>query len=337
MTAGATMAESHIQMPEARRVLEEGLCAHFSRDVRIANIERKALEVSSHHTDRLRVILESGERLRVIFKRLQPGANLYDGNEREVLIYRRLLAGQLFGAPALYASLYDTTRGLYWLFLEDVGDMTLEHCDIDEWLPAFRWLARMHSAYWGREEELRALHCLAEHDGQYYAMIAQRSRRNLEIAGEPGLLAQFDALIAPYTLLVEQLCGQARTLVHGDIFPKNIAVQERWTVRPLDWESAGIGLAAWDLARLLDGWGKPRQGFIDAYLTEAEMHGVEIDRPSFLLTLASCEVVNVLWHLQWSESACRDARFVRGRLHALERAWSDIGEGSLSATPGVGA
>jgi hypothetical protein len=337
MTAGATMAASRVEMPEAQRVLEEGLCAYFGRDVRIASVERKPLEVSSHHTDRLRVTLESGERPRVIFKRLQPGANLYDGNEREVLIYRKLLAGQRFGAPALYASLYDTARRLYWLFLEDVGDMTLEHCDIDEWLPAFRWLARMHSIYWGREEELRALDCLAEHDRDYYEMIAQRARRNLELAGEPGPLAQFDALMAPYALLVEQLCSQPRTLVHGDIFPKNIAVQERGLVRPLDWESAGIGLAAWDLARLLDGWGKPRQGFIEAYLAAIEAHGTEIDRPTFLRTLSCCEVVNVLWHLQWSDSACRDARFVRGRLHALERAWSDIEEGSLSATPGADA
>src|SRR5262249_53921058 len=73
-----------------RKVLEQGLSAYFGRPLRIAGLKRRPLATSSHAIERLRVKLASGERLRVIFKRLSPGEELY-GNEREVLIYRRLL------------------------------------------------------------------------------------------------------------------------------------------------------------------------------------------------------------------------------------------------------
>src|SRR5205807_4296869 len=109
------------------------------------------------------VTLDCGERLGVVFKRLRPGEKLY-GNEREVLIYRALLGGQRFGAPALYASVYDEARGHYWLFLEYAGQQTLHRAGMDEWRAAVRWLAGLHAAYWGRADVLRALGCLGEHD-----------------------------------------------------------------------------------------------------------------------------------------------------------------------------
>src|SRR5262249_2224433 len=117
----------------------------------------------------------------VIFKRPQPGEELY-GNEREVLIYRSVLRGERFGAPALYASVYDAQQGRYGLFLEDLGNSTLDHGGVRTWMAVARWLAEMHATYLGREAELRALGCLMEHDTAYYRMVAQTARRNLELA-----------------------------------------------------------------------------------------------------------------------------------------------------------
>src|SRR5262249_42889827 len=151
-------------------VLEQGLSANFGRPVRVTALEGEPLETSSHSIDRLQVLLDSGERLRVIFKRLRRGHPLY-GNEREVPIYRRLLVGGRFGSPTLYASVYDESQGRYWLFLEDLGERTLKGAHWEDWLAAIRLLAEMHGTYLGREDHLRALQCLGEHGPEFYQML----------------------------------------------------------------------------------------------------------------------------------------------------------------------
>src|SRR5262245_5762401 len=141
-------------------LLEEGLSTHLGRAVHIAALEGQPLEAqSTYPIDRLRVTLTSGEEIPVIFKRLSaaPGSK---GGRREVLIYRRLLAGQRFGAPALYGYVHDHAQGRFWLFLEDLGEETLGGGDFHDWLAAVRLLAQMHATYHGREEGLRALDCL---------------------------------------------------------------------------------------------------------------------------------------------------------------------------------
>jgi serine/threonine protein kinase len=312
-----------------RQLLEEGLGRWFDRPVRIASLNGEPLERrSTYPIDRLWVTLDSGEQLPVIFKRLQA-AEGPKGNRREVLVYRRLLDGGRFGAPALYASAYDEPAGRYWLFLEDVGENSLKAGDDDDWLAAVRLLARMHGEYLGREEALRALGCLGEQDAEYYHAIARTARRHLDRSGAQVALARFDALMARFPSLVAHLVRPLRTLVHGDIFPENLLLQPDPRVRLVDWESAAVGLGTWDLARLLDGWGDDKPAFIAAYLDAlAPLTPVTVDRRDFDHTFAGCEVLNVLWHFGWEEEACRDAAFVESGLEALAAAWQRLEGGA---------
>jgi aminoglycoside/choline kinase family phosphotransferase len=305
-------------------VLAQGLSAHFGRPVRIAGLASRPLATSSHPIDRLRVTLASGERLRVIFKRLSPGEELY-GNEREVLIYRRLLDVGRFGAPALYASVHEEAERRYWLFLEDVGSSTLDEGDVEDWFAAVRWLAGMHGTYHGREADLRALDCLMEHGPAYYHRVAQTARRNLELAGAGEALERFDALMGRYDSLVAYLAGQPRTLVHGDVFAQNLVIQAGGRIRAIDWESAAVGLGAWELARLLDGWGSEKADFLSAYLAEFERHVAgPFEREGFQRLFEHCEILNVLWHLRWSVEACQDAPLVEEQLRDMETRWQRL-------------
>ena len=318
-------ANDRAKGPTPWEVLELGLSAHFGRPVRIAGLRRRPLATSSHAIERLRVTLDSGERLRVVFKRLQPGEKLY-GNEREVLVYRWLLDGERFGAPALYASVYDEAEGRYWLFLEDLGPSTLDEGDVEEWFAAVRWLARMHGIYHGREDDLRGLGCLMEHGPAYYHTVAQTARRNLELAGVGEALVRFDALMRRYDSLVNYLAGEPRTLVHGDIFPQNLIIQPGGRIRAIDWESAAVGLGAWDLARLLDGWGSMKAAFLTVYIAEFERHvGVPLDREGFQRLFEHCEILNALWYLRWSVEACQDAPVVEELLADMETRWQRLG------------
>ena len=305
-------------------VLEEGLREHYGRSVEIVDVHARPLATSTHAIERLTVSLNSGERLSVIFKKPLPGEKLY-GNEREVLIYRSVLRGGRFGAPALYASVYDAQQGRYELFLEDLGDSTLSDGGVRTREAAARWLAEMHAAYLGREDELRALGCLMEHDAAYYVMVAQTARRNLELANVLAALGRFDDLMRRFESLVTYLSSQPRTFIHGDIFEDNLMIQPVRRIRAVDWESAAIGLGAWDLARLLDACGSEKEIVRSAYLEELEGRAAgAFDRRAFNRTFAHCRILNVLWHLRWSVDACRDVPFVETELDKLEALWKGL-------------
>jgi hypothetical protein len=314
------------RMPRA--ILEEGLGQWLGRAVRIDALEGAPLEASSTYPiDRLRVTLDSGQQLPVIFKRLRAGAGL-KGNRREVLIYRRLLAGRRFGAPALYASAYDEAQERYWLFLEDLGEDSLQRGDEEDWMAAVRLLAQMHGTYWGREGELRGLDCLGEHGPGYYQEVVRTAGWYLRLARDQQALARWNDLMFRYPELVAYLVRQPRTFVHGDIFPANLLLQPGSLIRLIDWESAAVGLAAWDLARLLDGWEKQHTAFIAVYLDALEKEtGLCMDRRSFDRTFMCCQILNTLWHLAWDVDNCKDADFVAEALSDMELCWKRLDQG----------
>ena len=180
----------------------------------------------------------------------------------------------------------------------------------------------MHSTYLGREDELRALGCLMEHDAAYYEMVIRAARRNLELAGAMAALPRFDNVMGQFAGLIAHVVRQPRTLVHGDLFASNVMVQPGQRIRAVDWESAAVGLGAWDLARLLDGWGAKMAPVLSAYLEELDgSGGRELDRKVFERTFAYCKVLNVLWHLRWSVDVCRDTPFVEREVAKLETLW----------------
>jgi hypothetical protein len=332
--AGA--GESHPEFSALAPLLEEGLTRHLGRPFRAAAVEGRPLgRGSTHPISRLLVTADSGEQVPVIFKRLSPRPEP-KGHRREVLVYRRLLEGQRFGAPALYASVYDEAGGRYWLFLEDVGRRTVAEGDLPDWAGAVRRLAELHGPYLGRADDLRALGCLGERGAGYYHFLAGRARRNLQQAEAGQALARFDALLAGFEYVVAHLVSQPQTLVHGDIHPDNFLLQPGHRVRLLDWETASVGLGALDLVRLLDGWGADRPKFVDIYWEELVRHrrayaaplalSVPFDREAFEVTLRYCALLVPVIHLGWDAERCRDASFVGEALRRLERYRQRLGE-----------
>ena len=315
--------------PTPAAVLEQGLRDCFGESLRIVEMDSAALDsFSTHPISCLHLTLADGKRVAVIFKRLQRGPEKDVRREREVLIYQRLLAGRRFGAPMLYASLCDDARGYYWLFLEDVSEWKLEYCGMDDWLAAFRWLARLHSAYYGREAELRALDCLGEHGPAFYQNLAATAWESLRRNGEPRALAHFNHLMEQrFETSVAYLARQPRTLVHGDMSCHNLIVQPGLGIRPIDWEWAAIGPAAWDLAKLLDGWGSKQPRLLAAYLDEFALRATApFDRCAFERSLAHCEIMKRLWYLRWWIRRCQDPPFVDRLLDKMETIWQRLDE-----------
>jgi hypothetical protein len=307
---------------EVEAVLARGLQNHFGRPVRIVELHSTFLAdtLSTHPIYRLHLTLDRGERLAVIFKRLKPQPD--EDPHREVLVYRRLLANGRFEAATVYASLCDEAQERYWLFLEDVGGLRLDWCDVDVWPAAFRWMARMHAEYYGREEELRALAYLGEHGPSFYRFLARAAREMLHWLDARRRLARFEHLMARwFDLSVEHLARQPQTLLHGDLGCHNLMVQPGPKIRPIDWGYAAIGVAGWDIAKLIAGWGSEKPHFIGVYLDEFALHApVLLDRRAFEHTLAHCQIMRTLQILYWWEGPYENLRFVDGVLEEMESA-----------------
>ena len=299
---------------EVERILAEGLRDHFGRPVRIAELRSRFLDTFSTHPI-------SGEHLTVIFKRLQPRPDR--DVRRRILIHRRLLADESLDAPTVYASVCDETKGRYWLFLEDVGQLGLNWCeDTQAWLAAYRGLARMHAAYHGREEELRALCCLGEHRTAFYRFFARSAHEVLQRYAGHSRLTCFERLMGRwFDASVTYLASHPPTLVHGDSYCSNFMVQPGPRIRPIDWDSAAIGVAGWDLAQLVAGWGQERSRFVAAYLDEFAQHAaVPLDPRALDRTLAHCEIMRVLQVLYWWEGPYDNLAFVDRLLEEMENA-----------------
>lgn len=304
-------------------LLAEGLSRFLGRPACIDGVEGRPLEdCSTHPIHRLRVCLSTGEELPVVFKQLKALPNRPQAG-REVLIYRRFLSGGRFSAPYLYASVHDESQGRFWLLLEDVGRQPLESRPREDWLAAVLCLARLHAAYLGRADELRALEWLGELGPEHYHWLAGTARHNLESAADEAALTQFDRLMQGYERLVGCLMCQPQTLIHGDIFPWNLLLQPGPRVRLIDWESTTLGPPAWDLARLLDGWGREKSAFLTEYFNEVERHSnAALDKSAFTAAFRMSAVPVVLLHLAWSAEDLRDQAYRAELLRVLETAWA---------------
>lgn len=294
--------------PLHEEVLERGLSRTLGRAVAILQAPSRPVKAySCHPISTLDVTLTSGEELAVVFKRMEPapGKDL----RREALVYRRILAGGRFGAPLLYASLLDPARGRFWLFLEDVGGWRLDWCEAERWPDAFGWLAGVHAAYEGRARALATVAFLPRHGPAHYRRLARDARRSLAQRGEQRALARLDRLLARLDPSIDDLARDPQTLVHGDLSGKNILVQRR-AIRPIDWEWAARGPAAWDVGKLLSGWGPEKPRLLGVYLDERERRGAPVDRERLQRSLGHCEVFRALWYLRWWSEPCRDPGFV---------------------------
>jgi aminoglycoside/choline kinase family phosphotransferase len=273
---------------------------------------------STHPIARVRLTLADGRRVRAVLKRIGPAPGR--DPRREVLVYRRLLAGARHGAPELYGSVCRGDGSM--LLLEDVGDRRLERCGIERWLETFAWLGRLHAEWRGREAELRALACLAEHDAGHHAALAEAAARTVWACGEPRAARRLEAMLDRWLgVTIGVLDAQPRTLLHGDLSGHNAMVQRQRAVaiRPVDWEWAAVGSAAWDVARLLAGWDSRGRALLDAYLDAGGRHG----NGDFDAALAHGDVLRRLWYLRWWASWCDDPAHVDALLDGMERVWRE--------------
>lgn len=226
---------------------------------------------------------------------------------RSIETHRRLLPGTGF-SPECYAAHADDGGRRYWLLLEKVAGVELWQVGTFEtWEAVARGLARFHRMFAARNEALaeRNPYLLRYRDELFLTW----PRRVLEASTAPPAGTPeregLERIASGYGEVVRTLATVPPTLVHGELYPSNVLVDDGRNdvkVWALDWEMAGIGPAFLDVVALTAGWdGEEQRRLVSAYLDELGpapwwREGEELAR-----LLDCCRLHYALQWLGWSD------------------------------------
>jgi hypothetical protein len=172
-----------------------------------------------------------------------------------------------------------------WLFVEDAGQQAYSPALEEHRALAGRWLGSVH-----RVSVSATLQALLPDRGPAHYLKLLRSARAvmLTLVASPVLTAHEVALLRTVIMRyraiearwdeLEQFCGACpRTLVHGDFVIKNLRFQEGARAPALlvyDWEMAGWGVPATDLAQSLGRCASPD---LEAYRSALRQNGSQTE------------------------------------------------------------
>jgi aminoglycoside phosphotransferase (APT) family kinase protein len=204
--------------------------------------------------------------------------------DRELRVYRDLLAETDLGAPKYCGSVWDGSRGRYWLLLELVDAEVVKEVDVRHGVPAAVWLARMQGHFLRNADP----GFLIRHDAEFFRAKATTARSDVA-ALAPSVAPRLEQALADYDRVINVMTSQPQSLVHGGFIPWHIMVDERREpvrVCAIDWELAARGATLYDLAYFTDGADPEIRGpIIDAYREAAAVHGVPVpDDPAQVMT-----------------------------------------------------
>jgi hypothetical protein len=195
----------------------------------------------------------------------------------EPLFLQRIATDRPGAVPAPLA--IDEKRA--WMLLPDLGKSLADETDIALWIEAVRRHARLQLSYVGEVDRLLDYTCIDRRlsvlDGELPRLLgANPATDRLTAEERAGLPRLADQLHEAITDL--QSIGLPDTLLHGDLHPRNLAVQGK-QVLAFDWTDAAVSHPFLDLVTFVDERTPvskdPR--VLDAYLSEWEDYAAPAD------------------------------------------------------------
>jgi aminoglycoside phosphotransferase (APT) family kinase protein len=256
---------------DVRGVLEAALGRRVEAVERRPHVYR-----TSFGLEELNVRLEDATELALVLKDLSRTALSDHGARakpaflhdpmREIEVYRSILANADFETPAFHGAIVDPSGDRYLLLIEKVPGLALWQVgELEAWEAAARWLARLHTTFARRSDELLRTAPLLRCERETYRLWLERAR---SFTSSPAL----ERLAHRYNDVVDRVSSLPETFVHGEFYPSNILVvkrHDRWRIAPVDWEMAAVGPGLLDLAALTSGWAEEQRiGLVRAYRAE---------------------------------------------------------------------
>jgi len=179
---------------------------------------------------------------------------------REAELYERVLSHLPLQMLEVYGLI--ESDGEWWLFLEDAGEVWYSPDAEMHRRPAVEWLGRLHTS------PLPSEHRLPDAGPAHFSEVLTRAYEGIAGARSHQAASASDVTVLDNILrllehttrswaAVTRACeGVPGGLVHGDFVPKNVRVTTRGDRTGLvvfDWETAGLGPPAADLALLPGG------------------------------------------------------------------------------------
>ena len=235
--------------------------------------QERAACATSYHASVLTVQFSTGEEVKLFLKDFRfsrlPKDGLRQRAERELRVYRDLLAGAGLGTARYCGTASDEAEGQLLLVLEFVDGVRARSCELGAWVAAARWLGRMQGYFARHPARWQACDVLLRHDADFFRARAEGAVRAVSQVA-PHLAGRLADVVKDYGRLVDVMAGQPRALVHGSYRPQNLLVgPAAGRVCPVDWELAAVGAPLYDLAFLSDGFRPPeRDRLWHAYLEE---------------------------------------------------------------------
>ena len=247
-------------MPKIIQIIRADLLEHPAvkawRGLRLGQGEPASIEILKKVTEKRAIYRFVGVEPQVsavIAKRCPMATGVI-----ERVIYEQVLPHLPITAPRYYGfAVEDET--FCWLFLEDVGREKFSPLIEEHRVLAARWLGLMHTA----AAPVATTACLPDRGPDHYLEHLRSGRRTIlrnlanpalttdDVAVLKAIVSQCDALEAGWNQLQKFCQSMPSTLVHGDFRRKNLFVrtdQAGTALFPIDWETAGWGVPAADLA-----------------------------------------------------------------------------------------
>src|SRR5262249_49501337 len=129
-----------------------------------------------------------------------PKSDAARRRDREIAVYRQLLAGAGLDTAEYYGTIQDEAEGRSWLLLEAVEGLEVRYCEVEQWIPAAAWLGRLGG--WSARNRARLRRCafLVRHDAGFFHEKAAGALREVREISAPlaerltGLLDGCDEL-----------------------------------------------------------------------------------------------------------------------------------------------
>src|SRR5215470_7572875 len=217
-----------LSMPADEEVLRQCLAAAVAgvcgRPAAITAVRRRRFDLATSYSAQVvDVALDTGDELKVFLKdfgfTMRPKEGPRQRREREVGVYRELLAGAGLGTAACYGSVLDESSGRLWLLMAFVDGTPVGYLDIaGHWAPAAGGLGRLHGHFAGQADRLRRCDFLVRHDADFFWSRAERAARCVEQVA-PHLAGELARVVDRYGPVVRLMAEQPRTLVQGGCRP----------------------------------------------------------------------------------------------------------------------